>query len=272
MEQEKRISVLMGVYNNEKTVEAAVRSIQAQTWPDWELICCDDGSTDRSYEILCALANGDERIRVIRNERNHGLGYTLNRCFKASHGEYIARMDADDESCPERFAKELAYLELGECEIVSTALEFFGDAGETGPYPSIAYPKAEDFVRGSPFAHAACMMRRECMERVGGYCEDVSRLRVEDVDLWFRLLAAGYRFHNLDEALYRYCLDLAAIRRQKMKYRMNAARVRRECCRMLQLPRSCRLWCLRPVLVGLIPPGLRYQLHMWRRRQKKNGC
>ena len=118
-----RISVLMGIFNCETTLEEAIDSIKKQTYTNWELILCDDGSTDRTYEKAKDIAESDSRIILLRNEKNEGLNKTLNRCLAASCGEYIARMDGDDESLPERFQKQISFLEIHpEYALVRTAI------------------------------------------------------------------------------------------------------------------------------------------------------
>ena len=104
------ISVIMGVYNNEKTVEKAVLSILNGTFKDLEFVIVDDGSTDSTFEVLEKLASENERIRLLKNDSNKGLAYSLNRCLEEAKGEYIARQDADDVSAPNRLEAELEEL------------------------------------------------------------------------------------------------------------------------------------------------------------------
>ena len=87
----------MGIYNCATTLEHAVASIQNQTYTNWELILCEDGSSDNTYEIALKLAANDSRIILLRNEQNMGLNATLNRCLAVATGDYIARMDGDDD-------------------------------------------------------------------------------------------------------------------------------------------------------------------------------
>ena len=95
----------MGIYNCADTLAAAIDSILAQTYTDWELILCDDGSADRTYEVAEDYRSRyPEKIVLLKNERNMGLNYTLNRCLEQAKGAYIARMDGDDVSLPHRFA------------------------------------------------------------------------------------------------------------------------------------------------------------------------
>lgn len=261
-----KISVLMGIYNCAGTLAQAVASIQAQTYTNWELILCDDGSTDGTYEAARALAAQDSRIVLLRNEKNLGLNQTLNRCLAASTGAYIARMDGDDECAPERFETQLAFLEANPAfQIVSSDMILFDETGDWGRASCPAYPRPEDTVGGTAFCHAAVMLKRECMDAVGGYAVDRRTLRVEDVDLWIRLYAAGFRGCNLRQPLYRMRNDQNALNRRKYIYRINSTRVRLRGCRMLHLGIGSRLRALRPMLHGLVPARLRQAI---RKRQR----
>ena len=156
------ISILMGVYNCASTVEEAVQSIIDQTITDWELIICDDGSSDNTYEVVKALAEKEKRIVLIRNERNMGLAPTLNNCLRVARGTYTARMDGDDICAPDRFEKELAVLEADpDCAVVSCGMLSFDEEGVYGQSNYPEKPEKTDFFRMSPFCHAGCMMRRE---------------------------------------------------------------------------------------------------------------
>ena len=117
------ISVIMGIYNCGDTLSEAIECIVNQTFSDWELIMCDDGSNDDTYEIAISYKEKyPEKIIVLQNEKNRGLNYTLNKCLKQARGKYIARMDGDDRCDRERFAIEINVLEKEpEIAIVSTA-------------------------------------------------------------------------------------------------------------------------------------------------------
>src|SRR5262245_14197402 len=103
------ISVLMPIYNAGRFLPAAVESVLAQTFADFELIAIDDGSRDGSSEVLAQLAARDPRIRVFAQE-NRGIVATLNRALELARAPLVARMDADDLSRPDRFAKQIAFL------------------------------------------------------------------------------------------------------------------------------------------------------------------
>ena len=113
MNQNKtKVSVIMGFYNNESTLARAINSILNQTYDKWELIMCDDGSTDYSYSIAKDyFKKYPDRIKLLQNPKNMHLANALNRCLKEASGEYIARMDADDESLPQRFERQVEFLD-----------------------------------------------------------------------------------------------------------------------------------------------------------------
>lgn len=264
-----KISVLMGVYNCEDTLIQAVRSVQAQTYQNWEMIICDDGSKDGTLALAQALASEDERIRLLRNEQNLGLNRTLNRCLAAATGEYIARMDGDDESLPERLEMQVAFLEQHpEFQIVSSPMILFDETGNWGRTHVPEYPRAEDIVAGTAINHAPVMLRKAALDAVGGYSEEKYTLRVEDVDLWIRLYAAGSRCCNLMQPLYRMRNDRNALSRRKYRYRINSVRVRLRGCKVLGLGPKSYYKALRPMLNGLVPAKIRSRLRRMQRKPK----
>src|SRR5580698_9685158 len=103
-----KVTVLMPVYNGEKYIKEALESILQQTFIDFEFLIINDGSTDNSVSIIKSF--NDNRIRLIHNEKNSGLVYSLNKGIGLSNGEYIARMDCDDVSIPERLEKQVGFL------------------------------------------------------------------------------------------------------------------------------------------------------------------
>ena len=216
----------MGIYNCAATLQEAVSSIQEQSFDDWELILCDDGSDDKTYETAIALAENDDRIQVLRNKVNMGLAHTLNNCLKQAKGDYIARMDGDDR-CPRcRFQLELEILEKDNSyAFVSGWMECYDENGTYGIIKYRERPTFNDLARSSQFCHAGVLIKKDVLLSVGGYREDLSVLRVEDYDLWVRLYAEGYQGYNLQQVVYQMRDDRNAFHRRKMRYRINEARV-----------------------------------------------
>lgn len=257
----------MGIYNCADTLPEALDSIRRQTVSDWELILCDDGSTDGTYDLVCGLRDEirkdmGNRVIVLKNSSNRGLNHTLNRCLRHARGSFIARMDGDDRCAPDRFEKELdAFRKEPDLAIVSSDMEFFDERGVFGKVSHPSYPKKEDFLKGSPFCHAPCLVRREAMLSVGGYSEAKRLLRVEDYHLWIKLYAKGYRGRNIHEPLYQMRDDRNAASRRKFRYRLNEAYVILYGIRALHLPGYDVVFTLRPIVVGLLPTPVYMALH-----------
>lgn len=225
--EQKLISIIMGIYNCEKTLSEAIESIINQTYTNWELILCDDGSSDSTYSVAESYAEKEPRIALLKNSGNMGLNYTLNKCLTSSKGEYIARMDGDDISNPDRLEVEYLFLEENpEYAIVSCPMIYFDEGGDWGISTQIQTPQKKDFVFHSPVhCHAPCMIRREAIIAVGGYTVNERMLRFEDVNLWYKLYAAGFKGYNLDVPLYKMRDDKNAYHRRSLKSRMNGVYV-----------------------------------------------
>lgn len=265
-----KISVIMGIYNCAETLPDAIDSILNQTVSDWELILCDDGSADDTYAVASLFQQQwPNKIKLLKNEINLGLNATLNRCLQEANGQFIARMDGDDLCAPERFAEELRCLEGNpNIAIVSSDMEFFDESGIWGRISHPEFPQNKDFLAGSPFCHAPCMVRREAYEAVGGYSVSKKLLRVEDYHLWIKMYANGFRGKNLPKPLYQMRDDRNAYSRRKFRYRLNEAYVRLLVVKELKLPFYTAVYALRPIIVGLLPKKLYDLLHKRNLRQQ----
>lgn len=259
----KKISVIMGIYNCSSTLAQAIDSLLSQTYDNWQLIMCDDGSCDDTYAIASNYATKHpEKIILIKNKKNMGLNFTLNHCLKYADGEYIARMDGDDISLPQRFEKEIEFLENNPLyAIVSCPMIYFDKNGNFRTGVASGEPNINSIAKGTPFCHAPCMVRIEAYRTVNGYTVDDKCLRVEDWDLWVRMYEKGYRGYNLAEPLYKMRDDRNATARRKFKYRLNEARVTASAIIKLKLPKIYCIWILRPIIVGLLPNFIYIFLH-----------
>lgn len=259
----KLISVIMGIYNCGQYLEEALNCIVNQTYTDWEVILCDDGSKDNTYEVAQRFVeNYPGKFRLYQNEQNMGLNYTLNRCLSEAKGEYIARMDGDDICSPDRFQKEVDVLENNpDIAIVGTEMEFFDDDGIFGRTKNVLAPTNRTFMNKTPFCHATCMVRKEAYDAVGGYSVDKKLLRVEDYHLWGKMYAKGYKGVNIPEALYMMRDDRNAQARRKFKYRINAAYATVLVTKMLKLPPYTLFYIAMVLIKGLLPGFIYRILH-----------
>lgn len=252
----------MGIYNCAATLQEALDSLYAQTFQDFEIVLCDDGSKDNTYEVALENQRTHNNIVLLRNEQNLGLNATLNKCLAVAKGEYIARMDGDDISLPTRFEKQVKFLdEHPEYAVVSAPMIYFDENGEFRRGKGKGEVVARDFVHGSPICHAPCMARTEVFRSVGGYSVDERLLRVEDYHLWFKIFAAGYKLFMMDECLYMMRDDREAFRRRTFKSRVNETYVKSIGYRMINLPFYYQVFALRPLLIAMLPDCIYRILH-----------
>lgn len=257
----------MPVFNCESTLSDAIDSILTQTYMNWKLIICDDGSTDNTYDIVKKYkVSNPDKIILIKNDKNYGLNYSLNRCLEYVDTEFVARMDGDDISLATRFEQEIDFLDdHPEYAIVSTPMIYFDEDGDYRIGKGGKEPLRCDLPKGTPFCHATCLVRSEAYKIVKGYSVSKNRMRVEDWDLWIRMYEAGYKGYVLENALYKMRDDRNAYKRRKFKYRINEAKVSASATKKMKLPGKYYIWAVRPILVGLLPKFIYDKLHRRKR-------
>jgi glycosyltransferase involved in cell wall biosynthesis len=208
------LSVVIAVYNGEKSLPATVECLRGQTFRDFELIVVDDGSIDLTWEYLSQLEL--PRFRAHRNRANRGQTAALNQGLEMAQGRYIARHDDEDISDPMRLEKQVAFLDdHPEVALVGTQVAWVDAVGELVrqfEYPTQHQAIQERLEQKNSFAHGSVMIRREALAQVGGYRE-AFRL-TQDYDLWLRI-AGRYQVANLPETLYkmRFSAQMASVAR-----------------------------------------------------------
>jgi glycosyltransferase involved in cell wall biosynthesis len=214
------VTVLLPVYNAERFLREAIDSVLMQSFGDFELLVLNDGSTDSSAAIIDSY--DDPRLKHLPNDRNRGLIYTLNRGIDEAKGIFIARMDADDRCHPERFARQVAFLQHHEAAVVATTLEMMDEKG--APLP--LWPDDRAFT--TPEGIRKCLLRTNCIAHpsVMGHASILKRYRyqedqteAEDYDLWLRLAADGLVIAKIDKPLLWYRVLQSGLTR---KDRLNA--------------------------------------------------
>ncbi|HET6426375.1 MAG TPA: glycosyltransferase family 2 protein [Planctomycetaceae bacterium] len=200
-----RVSVLLPVYNSERYLRETVASVLQQTFTDFELLIVDDGSTDRSPQILAELAATDSRISVTRRP-NDGYVSALNELLAKARGEYMARIDSDDVAFPKRFARQVEFLDAHpNVLVVGSYVQVIDEDGDVLCDQSVLIDHeaiTHSLLRGTGgIYHPATMFRRQPVMDLGGY--RTQALGVEDQDLWLRLAERG-KLANLPEALLKY--------------------------------------------------------------------
>jgi len=182
-----KITIGISFYNNENTLDIAIKSVIYQTFKDWELILIDDGSDDYSVEIASKWVKRDSRVTLICDRKNLGLVYRLNQIIDIARGDFIARMDADDIMLPERLEKQLdIFQKIATIDIVATAAYTIDEHD----YPrgirdthSIVVDNKKQILKKSLLIHPSILVKKEWYV-LNKY--DENYIRAEDFELWCR--------------------------------------------------------------------------------------
>ncbi len=203
------ISVIMSVYNSSAYLRTAVESILSQTFSDFEFLITDDCSDDDSYSILKAYEAKDKRIRVFRNDKNLGLTVNLNKMTERSNGRYIARMDADDISFPDRFLKQIKLFQKeNDTDIVFSDSIYIDGRGHEicrAWTPGNLNKILKSLKHDCYIPHPSVMIKKSVLVENNGYNE---KCRTgQDKELWQRLLNNNAVFKYINEPLIYYRIN-----------------------------------------------------------------
>lgn len=222
------ISVILPVFNGEAYLREAIDSILNQSFTDFELLIVNDGSTDRSQEIINSYQ--DTRIQLIHNPINLGLVDALNMGIHMACGTYLVRQDQDDISEPNRFQLQFETMEQGHFDLCGTRWSTMQSDGKIISDAQI--PFGEDSIFAClattvPFAHGSVMMRKSFMSE--HHLQYDKTYLAEDYSLWIRFAQAGAHFANLDQSLYRYRIHPQSLSSfKKVEYQLSAKKLRRD--------------------------------------------
>lgn len=198
------LSVILPIYNGLPYLEEAINSVLSQSFRDFEFLIINDGSSDGSALIVDKF--DDPRIHFFQ-QQNQGLAATLNRGIALAKGKYIARQDQDDVCFPQRFQKQIAFLDANpDVAMVGTSAEIW--VGNERTHRVLAHPTDDASLKlgllfDNYFVHSSIVIRRDVLKETGGYSEDKSRQPPEDYELWSRVIRA-YKVANLPEVLMAY--------------------------------------------------------------------
>lgn len=219
------ISVIMGVYNEKiEWVEKAILSIINQTYTNFEfIVILDNPQNEELKNLISEFSLKDKRIKLYVNEENIGLINTLNKGLKLAKGKYIARMDADDISCGDRFEKQINFLEQNNNIVLVGGLnEYIDEEENIIPLTDNRFrenEKIKEFAKYSnAFSHPTFMFKRDVIIKVGGYR---NVLYAEDYDLILNLISKGYEVANINQVILKYRVRSNGISLSKKKYQIS---------------------------------------------------
>lgn len=260
----EKVSVIMGIYNCEETLSRAIDSIVNQTYTNWELIMCDDASTDNTYSIAKEYEKKyPNKIIVLKNEKNMRLAASLNRCLEVATGKYIARMDADDISFLNRLEKEINYMKMNpNCDCVGTGRIIFDEKGNKYISISKEIPTKESMLYGVPFAHPTIMMKKSVYDDLHGYSVCKDTMRAEDADLWFRFFENNYKGYVIQEPLYFYKESTDDYKKRNLKAAIGTTKVFLKGYKKLNFEKYKYIFALKPLIAALLPNKFMKRYHM----------
>lgn len=200
---QEKVSIIIPVYNAEKYIRDTVKSVQAQTYANWEMWLIEDGSADGSRQAIEELAAADpERIRVLVKE-NEGAARARNYGLAQATGRYVAYLDADDLWSPDKLEKQLAYMEEKQAAFCFTGYEFANEAGE-GLGKVVRVPETltyKEALKNTTIFTSTVIFDTN---RLSKDKLEMPRIKSEDTALWFQVLRSGVTAFGLDENLVRY--------------------------------------------------------------------
>uniref|UniRef100_C6E5U5 Glycosyl transferase family 2 n=1 Tax=Geobacter sp. (strain M21) TaxID=443144 RepID=C6E5U5_GEOSM len=225
------VSWVVPVFNQAQYLAGALESMLAQTFEDFELVVVDDGSTDQSAAIVRSFK--DPRIVLLENSCNQGVSRSLNRGIRAALGKYIARMDGDDLSTPDRLARQVAFMEDNPAiAVCGSHVETFGAESRLVKRPVGSAAIKCFLLAGPPFTHPSVMLRRSVLEQHRLFYDE-GMGAAQDYDLWFRLLQVAPG-GNVDAVLLRHRLHEEQVSKDRWREQeANAAKVRGEVLSLL---------------------------------------
>jgi glycosyltransferase involved in cell wall biosynthesis len=224
-----KISIILPTFNGSKYIREAIDSVLTQTFQDWELIVLDDGSTDNTCKIVNHYLT-DKRMRFLKNERNLGQNKTLNLGLKLAKGEYIARIDDDDEWIDkDKLKQQVEFLDSHkDYMLVGTSYNVVLDSGITQSTTTL--PTEDKLIRSNLlsqnlFGHSTVMFRRDIALSLGGYDESKAVKYMDDWDLWLKLGTKG-KLANLDMVSTNYLSKPNGEARANTKWKCVRFRIR----------------------------------------------
>lgn len=203
-----KLDVLMSTYNDEKYIEESISSILNQSYKNFNFIIIDDSSTDNTLEIIKKYKEIDDRIILMENDKNLGLSHNLNKGVMISKADYIARMDADDISHPDRLLTQIK--EMIENQNLDVLGSFANEINESGKFVKLLRVPTNNkniykLLWTCPFIHPSVMFKRKSILEVGNYKKEIRRR--QDYELWFRCGQNSLKFKNIDKPLIDYRIN-----------------------------------------------------------------
>jgi len=251
-----KVSVIMSTKNGEQYIEDALNSLLTQTIENLQIIVVDDGSTDNTLNILNQYKSKCHLV-ILHNSRSMGLAYSLNLALKYADGEYVARMDDDDISLPERLRKEKLFLQNNtEYDFVGSGAAMFDENGVFGKWQPKTKISLKELFKGTVYIHPTVMFRTKALKAVEGYSTALEMNRIEDWNLWLNLYFNGFKGYNIPEVLFKYRETSGSFKKRNFKRRINQFAMLKFWRKKMKLKGIYRIIPYIPLIKGIVPQKL----------------
>ena len=253
------VSVIMSEYNTEeKLLIRSIESIIKQTYKNIELIIIDDCGRNNVKKIVSKI--NDPRIKVYKNKENSGLVYSLNKAIKKSSGKYIARMDTDDYSYPQRIELQVNFIEKNKIyDIIGANATIYDGEKEWGKTTGCGEITRKQLLNGCSLIHPSVMYKKSVIESIGGY-QDYKRC--EDYATWIEAIINGYKLYKMSDIVIKYHLS-------KEDYKKRTLKTRKVFFKMLKYQyiklkptptKICKMY-IKTFIAGIMPSTIMYKYH-----------
>jgi len=255
-------TVLMAIYNDQDFVAKAIKSVVQQLTDDMELLIIDDHSTDQTSEIINDFQSQYSNIRIIRNQQNQGLGYSLALGVEQAKGKYVIRIDSDDVCMPDRFAKQIRFFEENpDIDILGGGAIEIDEDGNQGVIRGmpLSHEEIVKSIWACPLIHPTVAFKRDKILQAGNYNPNIRRR--QDYDLWFRCAKQGFKFANFAEPLIYYRFSSDSHKKQRLNHAIDQAKIGWEGCKMLDLPKWQYLAVAVPIVRAIFPSSFSHLIY-----------
>ncbi|MDH6366292.1 MULTISPECIES: glycosyltransferase family 2 protein [unclassified Breznakia] len=256
---EAKVSIVMAAYNAAEFIEDAINSIKNQSYRNWELIVCDDNSSDHTLKILKSYEVEDDRIKILHNDINMKQSATRNNCIEKATGEYIMVHDSDDIMEIDKIKNQVRFLHENESiDFVCCDSYIFNSNGRKGAFHRNSFPSSKEVIRNKAFTYCTMLAKSSCIREVGGYTVSDITKTGEDYDLICKMYMSGYTGANITEVLHGYRVNDDSYKRRKYKCYIDETKVffkflKQGWFKNFDIPYYNMVYLIAPLLKGLVP-------------------
>ena len=266
MNEQPLVSVILATYNGNERLTLAIESLLNQDYENYEVVIVDDSSSSLTTKSILDVFRTNPKIKLVANKDNLGLAGALNVAITASKGEYLVRMDDDDIAHPNRISTLMrAMVEFNYPAVVGSNANLTDGTRIVGCLKVPTTPSSLDVILSKAIIHPTTMLKKTTIQSVGGYTSTPDTLRLEDFDLWCRLLQKGERLINISDVLLDYYESAVSVSKRSVSFRVRELKLKLYWRKKLGLPIRIQLYLIAKFLLYIvIPKNLYLSFRKWR--------